>query len=79
MATLFRRVKTTLQDVYSFETETEAGAGTGIESDSMNAVASTELLGKLECLANKAETDLQGNNSNPTASHGTGMLTFSSC
>ncbi|OQE96419.1 hypothetical protein PENNAL_c0001G03802 [Penicillium nalgiovense] len=61
MATLFRRVKTALQDVDSIEddTETGAGTGTGVESDGMDSVASTELLDKLECLANKAETDLQ--------------------
>ncbi|KAJ5268298.1 hypothetical protein N7524_005757 [Penicillium chrysogenum] len=59
VATLFRRVKTALQDLDSIENDTETGTGTELESDSMDAVASTELLDKLECLANKAETDLQ--------------------
>jgi ubiquitin carboxyl-terminal hydrolase 25/28 len=67
VATLFRRVKTALQDVDSIENDAETGAGTGVESDSMDAVASTELLDKLECLANKAETDLQGKGSKTTA------------
>jgi ubiquitin carboxyl-terminal hydrolase 25/28 len=66
VATLFRRVKTALQDLDSIENDTETGTGTELESDSMDAVASTELLDKLECLANKAETDLQGKSSNTT-------------
>ncbi|QQK46032.1 Peptidase C19, ubiquitin carboxyl-terminal hydrolase 2 [Penicillium digitatum] len=57
MATLFRRVKTALQDVNSIENETEPGAEVGF--DSMTAVAGTELLDKLESLSHKAETDLQ--------------------
>ncbi|CAI7568146.1 unnamed protein product [Penicillium glandicola] len=55
MATLFRRVKTVLQDVNSIENDVEDEA----ESDPMNAVASTGLMDKLECIAHKAETDLQ--------------------
>ncbi|KAJ5505581.1 Peptidase C19 ubiquitin carboxyl-terminal hydrolase 2 [Penicillium expansum] len=57
MATLFRRVKTALQDVDSFENDTETGAEVG--SDSINVVAGTGLLDELESLAHKAETDLQ--------------------
>ncbi|KAJ6149237.1 Peptidase C19 ubiquitin carboxyl-terminal hydrolase 2 [Penicillium samsonianum] len=59
MATLFRKVKTALQDVDSIENDTETGAGAEVESDSMNAVAGTEFLDELESLAHKAETDLQ--------------------
>lgn len=61
MATLFRKVKTALQDLNSIENDTETGAEVG--SDSMNPVnplASTELLDELESLAHKAETDVQG-------------------
>jgi hypothetical protein len=61
MTTLFRRVKTALQDLNSIENDTETGAEVG--SDSMNPVASTELLDELESLAHKAETDLQGKSS----------------
>ncbi|KAJ5440824.1 Peptidase C19 ubiquitin carboxyl-terminal hydrolase 2 [Penicillium cf. griseofulvum] len=57
IATLFRRVKTALQDVDSIENDIETEAGDG--SDSMNAVAGAELLDELECLARKAENDLQ--------------------
>ncbi|KAJ5504111.1 Peptidase C19 ubiquitin carboxyl-terminal hydrolase 2 [Penicillium fimorum] len=57
MATLLRRVKMALQDVNSIENDIETGAG--VEPDSMNAVAGTELLDELECLAHKAENDLQ--------------------
>lgn len=65
MATLFRRVKTALQDLNSIENDTETGAEVG--SDSMNPVASTELLDELESLAHKAETDLQGKSLAPRA------------
>jgi ubiquitin carboxyl-terminal hydrolase 25/28 len=61
MATLFRRVKTALQDVDSIENDIETEAGDG--SDSTNAVAGAELLDELECLAHKAENDLQGKSS----------------
>lgn len=61
MATLFRKVKTALQDLNSIENDIETGAE--VASDSMNPVASTELLGELESLAHKAETDLQGKSS----------------
>ncbi|KAI3166891.1 hypothetical protein DTO039G3_6158 [Penicillium roqueforti] len=81
VATLFRRVKTALQDVNSIENDVEndnendiendnengietgnendTEAGAEFRSDSMNAVASTELLEGLESLAHKAETDLR--------------------
>lgn len=73
MATLFRRVKTALQDVDSFENDTETGAEVG--SDSINVVAGTGLLDELESLAHKAETDLQGKSLSDTSSHKSGMLT----
>ncbi|CAI7583871.1 unnamed protein product [Penicillium palitans] len=57
MTTLFRKVKTALQDLNSIEDDIETGAEVG--SDSMDPVASTELLDELESLAHKAETDLQ--------------------
>lgn len=61
MTTLFRKVKTALQDLNSIEDDIETGAEVG--SDSMDPVASTELLDELESLAHKAETDLQGKSS----------------
>lgn len=61
MATLFRKVKTALQDLNSIENDIETGGE--VASESMNPVASTELLGELESLAHKAETDLQSKSS----------------
>ncbi|KAJ5972050.1 uncharacterized protein N7479_001968 [Penicillium vulpinum] len=68
MATLFRKVKTALQDVNSIETDFETGAEAEVEveveveSDLMNSMASMELLDELEGLAHKAETELQAVN-----------------
>lgn len=56
------------------ENDTEAGAE--FRSDSMNAVASTELLEGLESLAHKAETDLRGKSSGVATSFETDVLTL---
>jgi ubiquitin carboxyl-terminal hydrolase 25/28 len=77
IATLFRKVKTVLQDVDAIGKEPESASEStpGSPRDSLDIEIGTELTGGLEGLAQKVDDDLQGKSYGTTILSLTAMLT----